>query len=755
MVGYAHLDPVWLWPWTEGYAEARATLRSAVDRMDEFPEFIFTFTSVLFLEWVAESDPELFARIAARVADGRFHLAGGWWVEPDCNLPSGEALVRQALVGQRFLADHFGVIATVGGNPDSFGHAATLPQILAGAGLSGYFFQRPESHEAELPGAAFTWRGPDGTKVVACRIIPRYCSESTEMQAHVRDGIAGAGANPAVLLFYGVGNHGGGPTRRNLESLRRIHATTPAADLVCSTPRGYLDALAAGDEQLPDYGGELQHHARGCYAAHAGVKSWNRRAEAALATAETWATVAHAVAGLPYPSSDLGRAWRSLLLNQFHDTLAGTAIESAYDDARNQLGETLAIAQRATNAALSRLTRHIAIPDEDDMQPLVVCNPHPWPVRGVVECEVGGWAKRMDLVDGAGRPVPLQWGTSEALTGERYRAVFTVDLPPLGYRLYRLRLGPCRVPTPPVPPAGTTLENDHLLVEVDPATGCLARLVHKPTGADLGAGARDSASGAGGHAVVLVDEADTWGHGRDRWDDQTGCFTVERVERVEHGPARTVVRVISRYEASRLVEDYQLGAGDAWVDVAVTLDWRERRRMLKLAWPTALAGTAVTAECAYGTVVRPADGTEQPMQRFVDVTGTVAGRTAGLAVANDAKYAYDVGVDGAHSEDGGRATLRITVARSVPYAHHDPAVVPAGDTARRLLDLGDQRFTLRLMPHAGDWRAAGVWRRAAELNQRPACATDTYHAGGESCAGSFAAVDGDHAGAFVLKRAEA
>jgi alpha-mannosidase len=748
MVGYAHLDPVWLWPWTEGYAETRATLRSAVDRLGEFPEFVFTFTSVVFLDWVAESDPALFGEIAALVAEGRFHLAGGWWVEADCNLPAGESLVRQGLYGQRFLAEHFGVVATVGGNPDSFGHPATLPQLLAGCGLSGYFFQRPEPHEADLPGHGFSWRAPDGTEVVAYR-VPRYCSDAHEIHAHVRDCLRLVGSEPGadVMFFYGVGNHGGGPTRRNLASLRRINATSAAVDLVCSTPRAYLDALARSGRPLPTVAGELVHHARGCYAAHAGIKAGNRRAESALADAETWATIAHAVAGLPYPQAELGRAWRSLLLNQFHDTLAGTAIESAYDDARHQLGETLAIAQRVTNAALGRLTQHIEIPAGSDTQPIVVFNPHPWPVRTVVEYEVGGWAKRMNLVDDRGDPVALQWGASEATIAEgRYRAVFAADLPPLGYRLYRLRLGPCGRPAPPVPAPGV-LENDSLRAEIDGRHGGLTRLVDKATGAEVMAGTGRP------HAVVVVDDADTWGHGRDRWDDEIGAFTVESVERLEHGPARTVVRVTSRYGASVLVEDYRLGHADAHLDVAVTLDWRERRRLLKLRWATGLAHPTVTAEVAYGTITRPADGTEQPMHRFVDVSGTTGdGRPAGLAVANDGKYAYDARPDG----DG--TNLGLTVARSVPYAHHDPASLAEG-ADYRYLDQGEQRFALRLVPHTGELRRAEIVRRAAELNRRPVCVRDTYHDGRRAGAGSFGALEGDGAGevpaALVLKRAEA
>ncbi len=163
MIGNAHLDVVWLWPWQEGYQEARATFRSVLDRMDEFPDFVFTCDQVILLDWVQEQDPELFERIRARVAEGRWINTGGWWVEPDCNLPVGESFVRQGLWGQRFLQSRFGRRATVAMNVDPFGHAATLPQVLAGQRMGAYCFLRPMAHEKALPSALFRWRAPDGT----------------------------------------------------------------------------------------------------------------------------------------------------------------------------------------------------------------------------------------------------------------------------------------------------------------------------------------------------------------------------------------------------------------------------------------------------------------------------------------------------------------------------------------------------------------------------------------------------------------
>ena len=224
MIGNAHIDPVWLWQWQEGLHEVRATFRSALDRMDEYEDFIFTCDSVAYLEWAEAVDPELFQRIARRVAEGRFVVVGGWWVEPDCNLPHGESFVRQALYAQRFLRQRFGRVATVGCNVDPFGHAATLPQLLAKAGIDAYMFLRPAPREKTLPAEVFWWATPDGSRVLAYRIPYNYESGGqATLATFIERALERAPAGEQqLMIFYGVGNHGGGPTRENLDSIEPV-----------------------------------------------------------------------------------------------------------------------------------------------------------------------------------------------------------------------------------------------------------------------------------------------------------------------------------------------------------------------------------------------------------------------------------------------------------------------------------------------------------------------------------------------------
>ncbi len=511
MIGNAHIDPVWLWQWPEGYQEVLATFRSAIDRMDEYPEFVFTCDSVVYLQWIEESDPELFERIRARVADGRFQVIGGWWVEPDCNIPSGESYVRQALYGQRWLRDRFDLVATTGSNIDPFGHNATLPQLLRKSGLDSYVFLRPGPQELELPGQLFWWESPDGSRVLAYRIPHEYCSPRGDIDEHVEAALAQLATDgPEAMVFYGVGNHGGGPTRANLDSIRRLDGAT------CSSPRAFFDSVADGDG-IPVHAGELLHHAVGCYSAHSGVKRWNRRAENLLQRAEKWAAVAEVLGGASYPLEELTEAWKLVLFNQFHDTLAGTSIRPAYEDARDQYGHAASLAANAFNRAVQTISRRIEIPAQPALRPIVVFNPHPWALRTDVEVEYT-WvpAGGLRVTDHEGTPVPSQQiRPHTTMSGSRGRLVFPAEVPPLGFRLYRIHDG-AGDETTPVRATGTTLENEFIAVEVDPSTGWLSRLEHKATGVDV--------AGRSAHAVVVDDRSDTWGHTVRAFDDVAGAF---------------------------------------------------------------------------------------------------------------------------------------------------------------------------------------------------------------------------------------
>src|SRR4051812_2604343 len=456
--------------------------------MDEYPDYVFTADSVAYFSWIAEHDPGLFDRIRKRVAEGRFEIVGGWWVEPDCNIPGGEAFVRHALYSQRWLAEHLGVIATVGCNVDPFGHNATLPQLLSKARLDSYAFLRPQSHERELPGQKFWWEAADGSRVLAYRIPHEYCSPGGEISGHVTKALQQLPVTTEPLMVcYGVSNHGGGPTIENIESIKQLARRDLFPEMFPSTMRRFFDEARTFDA-IPVHTTELQPHAIGCYAAHSGVKRQNRLAEQALLAAEKWATVAAVVGGMPDATAELEHAWKQVLFNQFHDIAAGTAIEPAYDDARDQLGEAKSIAARLANRSIQSIARQIDIPAESAMVPVAVFNPHPWLVTSTVELELGYPAPLRGAItlskglDGA--RIAVQEVRSAATANGRRRVAFKATVPALGYQLYTMRPGEGSYHLGTPADGSLVLDNGLVRAEVDRTTGWLKSLA-TPDGPNL------------------------------------------------------------------------------------------------------------------------------------------------------------------------------------------------------------------------------------------------------------------------------
>ncbi len=745
MIGNAHIDPVWLWQWQEGFHEVKATFRSALDRMKEYPDFIFVASSAALYEWVEQSDPAMFAEIQQRIAEGRWDIVGGWWVEPDCNIPAGESFVRHGLYGQRYFKEKFGVIARTGFNVDSFGHAGTLPQILKKSGLDYYVFLRPMPHEKGLPGRLFWWQSDDRSRVLAFRIPFEYLSWGKDVEVHARR-CAAEMKEPIdeFMCFYGVGNHGGGPTIANLKSIKSLD-TDPEfpAHLIYSTPEAFFEVAQTKGWPIPIVQSELQHHASGCYAAHSGIKRWNRLAENRLLAAEKLSVAAGVWSNSSHPlQSEFARAWKNVLFNQFHDIMAGTSLEAAYDDARDAYGEALAIAGRAMNQAAQSIAWNIRTPLEEDSRPLAVFNALTWPVRTDLEIESSRLKPGSILVDDTGRIVPHQEVRSSTVAG-RTRLCFTADLPALGYRTYRLLPGSempqSEAAQAPLKVSDNVLEGDRFRLEFDPATGCIASLRDQRENIEV-------FSGPAALPVVLDDPADTWGHNVFKWDKIDGTFRAESIRMIEHGPVKSVIRVVSRYGTSKLIQDFAMYPDREQIDVSVTVDWRERSKMLKLRFPINVKFMKVTYEIPYGYTERFANGEEEPAQSWVDVSGVSRDREVlyGFSLLNDGKYSVDVNV----------RDIGLTVLRSPAYAHHIPAALePDGEYS--FIDHGIQRFRYTILPHLGSWETAGTPRRAVELNQPPVALFTTFHPEGKLApCDSFISVKPENLMVTVLKEAE-
>lgn len=742
MIGNAHIDPVWLWTWHEGFHEVKATFRSALDRMEEFDDFIFVSSSAAFYDWVEQSDPALFNEIKERIEEGRWVVVGGWWIEPDCNIPSGESFVRQGLYGQRYFRSRFGITAKTGFNIDSFGHNGGLPQILAKSGLLYYTFLRPMPHEHGLPSRLFWWESDDGSRVLAFRIAFEYLSWGEDLKKHALR-CAQEMKNPIdeFMCYYGVGNHGGGPTVENLESIQRLNADEDfPVKLVCSSPDAYFEEVLKKDWQIPVVHDELQNHAKGCYAAHSGIKHWNRKAENRLMAAEKWSVLADRVNQQKYPLN-FEHAWKQVLFNQFHDILAGTSLDSAYEDARNSYGEAMAVADRNFNLAMQSFAWNIAIPQEEDMRPLIVFNPLTWRVEANVEIEANRLKPGTILVDDTGHIVPHQEVQSRTVTS-RTRISFNPEVPPLGYRTYRLvsrQEQTQELPEfPTVKATDQTLENNRFLLEFDPQTGCIASLRDKREDVEI-------FSSEAAKPVVLSDSSDTWGHNMTRWGQVVGVFKATKIRLVEHGPIKSVVRVTSSYGVSSLIQDFAMYPNRDQIDVRVIVDWHEQFRMLKLRFPINVKFMTVTRDIAYGQIETFANGEEQPFQQWVDISGTSRDRelSYGFSLLNDAKYSLDVNV----------RDIGMTVLRSPAFANHTPAQLDT-EGLYPIMDQGIQTFHYSMLPHNGTRESAGTARRAVELNQPLFPLFGTYHPEGTlPMLNSFINVEPENIMVTVLKEA--
>ena len=729
LIGNAHLDPVWLWRWQEGFSEILSTFRSALDRMKEFPDFRFTAAGALYYEWIEKTDPAMFAEIRERVKEQRWNIAGGWFLQPDCNTPCGESFARHALISQRYFLEKFGVAAKTGYNVDSFGHNASLPQLLCKSGMDAYVFMRPSEGENPTLHDVFLWEGADGSQVAVYRIPHRYNID--EAQLAVLDHIHERAESDGVprMAFCGVGNHGGGPTVR---LLRALEARGDKREFF-STPDDYFTRLNRA--ALPVVNGELQHHARGCYSACSFIKKANRRGENRLLDAEAMCTLASRLAGMKYPAKKLRHAWKALMFNQFHDILGGCAIKSAYEDASYLHGEIMSITEQAIHRAAALLSRRIDTLDgrklpagkseanwrlwEADIPgtPLILFNPHPWEVTATaISTQPVSAVRSPD-----GSAIPVQRIRSEHTNGrnDKYYTAFRATVPPLGYAVYRLCPGGEAAAAEPLIASEQRLENEFLSAEFDPETGELSRLTDKRTGTVL----LDAPC-----AAVLLDETacDTWAHDKASLGPDAAVFGSPAFSLIEQGGVRAVLRVTSRSGESLLRRDYILEAGSDALTVRMTVDFHEKHRAFKLSFPVP---GSVRAAIPFGSILREPGGGEEPCGAWL---------TAGkLGFASDFACGYDT-ADGA---------FRPSVLRGAIYADH----FGVRDEFCEYMDQGVGEFTYQLFPYAGEADAARR-ARTLELPLIPYC--DSFH-GGE-LPQTYSAFTGDTASAVVtaLKEAE-
>ncbi len=717
MIGNAHLDPVWLWRWQEGSAEAKATVQSALDRIRENDDFIFVCSSASVYEWIEDFAPEMFKEIKVRVKEGKFVIVGGWYVQPDCNLPSGEGFVRQGLYSQRYFMEKFGVTAKIGYNVDSFGHNAMLPQILKKSGLEAYVFQRPGITEKDLESNLFLWKSADGSTIPAYRITEPYCYNMNtfeEFKERLEQVVGECDKNNnEALFFYGVGNHGGGPTKRNIEVIHEYQKSENKYKLQFGNIKDFFDNV--NQESLPVLKDELQHHASGCYAAVSQIKNATRRAENELIASEVYSVMGVKLADRKYPFDSFERAWKDICFTHFHDVISGTSISSAYEDFKQFTGEALMIASREQNSALQTISWKIDTSDSEKGIPVIFFNPFSWDYEGFLQIN----RHTPYVTDECGRQVQTQIVFSEAYnTKGRGDTVLKVKIPAMGYATYyfpqsgafayfeadRTYQDKVSNENPALAVTDNVLENEHLRVVFDMQRGTVVSLYDKDNDCEL---LSNEAA-----VPIVIDEYDhdTWSHAKNKFDMVIGRFGDAKLRVKNKGAIFVSIEVESYYNNSVLIQEFSLYEGEKMLRVKASVDWHEKHKMLKLSYPISVTNPKAVFEIPFGMIERECNGMEESGHSWIAIKGNE--RT--VAILNNNKYSS--------SFDGN--IMNLTVLRSPIFADH--GVTPRVRESR-YTDQGIQHFQYSVMPVEGEWNT--VIRVARELNETPINIVENNHKG--------------------------
>src|ERR1700674_1308202 len=765
LTGNAHIDAAWLWPWTETVDVVRHTFGTALQLMHEYPQYTYTQSAAAYNQWMEEKYPSLHRQIIDRVKEGRWEMVGGMWVEPDLNMPDGESLVRQLLIGKRYFKDKFGVDVRIGWSPDSFGYNWQLPQIYKKSGIDYFVTQKMAWNDTnKLPLNLFWWQSPDVSRVLT--YFPHDYVNDIEPTRIARDVAIARQLNPGAPLMmhlYGISDHGGGPTRSMLDS--GLHWTSPdrvAPRMNFGTAQSFFSEIEtkldtqhaptwnykvmangdtrlavppAGKLSLPVWNDELyfEYH-RGVMTTQANHKRNMRQSEEQLLNAEKYSSLAW-LFGTPYPHTRLNEVWQKALFNQFHDLAAGSGIGVLYKDSQRDYDVIRWTTEEATTNALHTISSQVNTGNVSGGVPVMVVNPLAWSRTDLATFDVQmptAPKAGLSVLDFRGKPLPFQELSKDSSTRTYRLLVELKDVPSLGYGVVHVVPGGKSAPTD-LRASGLTLENSLLRVTVDAKTGCIKSLHHKATNFESIA-----AGGCGNQLQAFQDtpkDYDAWNIDADFEKQVTTLDKADSVELIEKGPVRATIRIARTWQNSKFVQDASFYAGLDRVDVTSNIDWHETHVLLKAAFPLAASGPQATYEIPYGSIERPttrdnsweAAKFEVPALRWADL----GDGNHGFSLFNESKYGYDAKNN----------VLRLSLLRSPTWP--DPEA-----------DRGHHQFTYSLYPHSGDWKQALTVRRGYEFNYPLRAQQVDAHEGALPAKHSFVGVTGDNVVLTAVKKAE-
>lgn len=737
-IGHAHIDVAWLWTITEVIRKSGRTFSTVLHLMEQFPEYKFSQSQAQLYRFVEDHYPPLFEGIKKRVAEGRWEVMGGTWVEPDCNAIGAESLARQFLLGRSYFRKHFGDVDTpVLWLPDTFGYSWALPQLIKQAGMA-YFITHKMSWNQynHMPNQIFWWQGLDGTKVLThfLTTLPEW-EWDTLPHSTTYNGLASPKeifrtwqnfrqkeTHNELITAYGYGDGGGGPNREMLENIQQFQAHPGAPRVRTGTVREFLENIAErhGDD-LPVWNGEfyLEYH-RGTYTSQAKTKRNNRKSEFLMHDAEFAAAWAALSTDFVYPQDDLQKAWELICLNQFHDILPGSSIAPVYVDSDRDYEQVREIGESMLNSATSALMKNL---------------PEGATLLALNSLSFGG--SRIGLIN-----EPLDGGLTDLRTGSPL-----LTQPVQGGTLLELNdLEPYSIV--PIGPGGTAsapddgvrivqegertiLENTRLRVEFD-ARGELIRIYDRTAKREVLAPDQ-----TGNMLLAFEDRPMNF----DAWD--IDVYIEDRVELVsgfesltvvENGPLRAGIQIKRRYRSSVITQTITLQRNSKRLDFDTQVDWHEQHILLKAAFPVNVFSPVATYEVQWGNVQRPTHrNSSWDWARFevcAHKWADLSEGNYGVALLNDCKYGYEI-----HDND-----MRLTLIKSATYP--DPQA-----------DQGTHVFTYSLLPHEGDWRA-GVVRAGYDLNDPLILRRAQGRLTGDLKAASLVQVDADYALIETVKGAE-
>ena len=765
LTGNSHIDAAWLWPWTETVDVVKRTFSTALQLMNEYPDYTYTQSAAAYNEWMATKYPEINDEIKKRIKEGRWEVVGGMWVEPDLNMPDGEAQARSLLLGKRFYEKEYGVDVRIGWNPDSFGYNWQTPQIYKKSGVDYFVTQKMTWNDTnQLPFKLFWWESPDGSKVLT--YFPHdYANNNlnpVRLSADLQSARERSPGMTEMMDLYGIGDHGGGPTRAVLDEgnhwaepnkivpnykfgtaqsyfssvEKEIAPQSPTWDYF-SIMKGYKapDTPAEGQIAIPTWKSELyfEYH-RGVMTTQAQHK-WNmRHSEEWALNAEKYASLAW-LDGKAYPNYQLTDAWKTITFNDFHDLAAGSGIGIIYKEAQEQFDKTHLETDQISRESLQTIAARINTKAAGEV-PVLVFNPLAWERSGPVEVSVqmpGAAPNGVSVLDAAGHVLPAVQLSADSKTNSYKLLVEAKNVPSMGYEVLHV--------VPGVKPFasdlkvnGLTLENANVRVTVDKTTGCITSLFDKKANFET------LASGACGNELQAFKDTPK---DYDAWNIDPGTLDVpptklneaDSVELVEKGPARASIKITRHWSKSKFVQEIQLAANSDVVNVVNDFDWHEDHILLKAAFPLAVTSDKATYEIPYGSIERPTTRNnswdkaqfEVPALRWADLNDG----QHGFSLINNSKYGYD---------DAGNV-LRLSLLRSPTWP--DPVA-----------DRGHQHFTYALYPHAGDWKQALTVRHGYEYNYTLKAMQVAAHTGTLPLEHSFLAVKPENVVLTAMKKAE-